>query len=211
MIVVEDRSGRQKHFNPGPERGGVQKEMTEMVEFGPISMIAIAFPDVEKLQGELAREIRRLSEAGVIRVIGLLAVMKDQTGDYAGIQVTEFSEEDRMKLGAGIGALIGYGAGGMQGAEAGARAGAEMVAQKVEQHDFGLSQEQVRGIAESVPPGTAVGFLLLEHLWAKRFKEIALNQEGILLANAFISPMALVGLGAQLAEGAQAADQLLVA
>ena len=45
-------------------KGGLHKEMTEVVEFGPISMIAIAFPDVEKLRGELAKEIRRLSEAG---------------------------------------------------------------------------------------------------------------------------------------------------
>lgn len=182
-----------------------------MVEFGPISMVAIAFPDVNKLQGELAKEIRRLSEAGIIRVIGMLAVLKDQNGQYAGIQLTELSDEDRMKLGAGIGALIGFGAGGWEGAETGARAGATAVAEKIERHDFGLSREQVKEIAEGVPPGTAVGFLLLEHLWAKRFKEIAMNQEGILLANAFISPMALVGLGAQLAEGARVAEQLQAA
>jgi uncharacterized membrane protein len=174
-------------------------------------MIAIAFPDVNKLQGELAKEIRRLSQAGIIRVIGMLAVMKDERGDYAGIQLTELSEEDRMKLGAGIGALIGYGAGGREGAEAGAMAGATAVAEKIERHDFGLSTEQVKQIADSVPPGTAVGFMLLEHLWAKRFKEIAMNQEGILLANAFISPVALVGLGAQLAEGARVAEQLQTA
>jgi uncharacterized membrane protein len=174
-------------------------------------MIAIAFPDVNKLQGELAKEIRRLSQAGIIRVIGMLAVMKDERGDYAGIQLTELSEEDRMKLGAGIGALIGYGAGGREGAEAGAMAGATAVAEKIERHDFGLSTEQVKQIADSVPPGTAVSFMLLEHLWAKRFKEIAMNQEGILLANAFISPVALVGLGAQLAEGARVAEQLQTA
>lgn len=81
---------------------------------------AIAFPDVEKLNGQRARETRRLSQAGIIRVIGLLAVMKDQKGDYDGIQVTKISDGDRMKLGAGIAALIGYGAGGIQGAEAGA-------------------------------------------------------------------------------------------
>lgn len=182
-----------------------------MVEFGPISMTVIAFPDIELLKGELAKELRRLSQEGIIRVIGMLAVIRDQNGQYAGIQVTELSDEDRMKLGAGIGALIGYGAAGLEGAEAGARAGAEMVAQKVEQQDFGLSREQVRQIAESVPAGMAVGFLLLEHLWAKRFKEIAMNQQGVLLTNAFISPMALVGLGAQLTEGARVAEQLQAA
>jgi uncharacterized membrane protein len=183
----------------------------ELVEFGPISFIAIAFPDIGKLKGELGREIRRLSQEGIIRVIGLLAVAKDQNGEYAGIQVTELPDEDRMKLGAGVGALIGYGAGGMPGAEAGAQAGAEMVAQKVADKEFGMSREQVRSIAEAVPPGMAVGFLLVEHLWAKRFKEIALNQDGILLANGFISPQALVGLGAQLAEGARVAEQLQTA
>lgn len=86
-----------------------------MVVFGPISMIAIAFPDVETLKGELAGEIRRLSQDGIIRVIGMLAVVKDRKGDYAGVQATELSDEDRIKLGAGIGALIGYGAGGMPG------------------------------------------------------------------------------------------------
>jgi uncharacterized membrane protein len=144
-------------------------------------------------------------------VIGLLAVMKDRKGDCAGNQTTELPEEDRTKLAAGIGALIGYGAGGMAGTEAGARAGAEMVARKVEQHDFGLSREQVKQIAESVPPGMAVGFLLLEHLRARRFREIAMNQEGILLANAFISPMALVGPGTRLVEGAPVAEQRQVA
>jgi hypothetical protein len=42
--------------------------------------------------------------------------------------------------------------------------------------------------------------LLVEHLWAKRFKEIASKQNGIVLAQGFIEPAALVALGAELAE-----------
>ncbi|MDD1757815.1 MAG: hypothetical protein LUQ22_03680 [Methanotrichaceae archaeon] len=58
------------------------------------------------------------------------------------MQLTEFSDEDRMKLGVGIGALIGPGAAGMKGAKPGAEAGALGVAKK----DFGLSSEQIMDI-----------------------------------------------------------------
>ena len=123
------------------------------VQFGPISLLAVEFPDISKLQGELLQEIGNLSQAGIIRVIGLLAVAKDEKGEFVGLQATGLSEEDRMKLGAGIGALIGYGAAGEAGVQAGWEAGANAVAEKVAKHDFGLSKEQVRDIAMGHHPG----------------------------------------------------------
>ena len=181
------------------------------VLFGPISLLAMEFPDISKLQGELMKEIGKLSQAGIIRVIGLLAVVKDEKGEFAAVQATGLSEEDRMKLGAGIGALIGLGAAGEAGVQPGWEAGAEMVAEKVAKHDFGLSKEQVRNIAMDITPGTAVGLVLLEHLWAKNFKEIGLRTGGIVLANAFISPEALVALGSALADGVEAAERAQLA
>jgi uncharacterized membrane protein len=178
------------------------------VMFGPISMMAVEFPDISKLKGELLQEIGTLSQAGIIRVVGLLTVAKDDKGQFASVQMTGLSEEDRMKLGGAIGALIGYGAAGEEGVQAGWEAGAGAVAEKVAKHDFGLSKEQVKNIAMDIPPNTAVSLLLIEHLWAKKFKEIGMATGGQVLANAFISPDALVNLGAALAEGAEAAEQL---
>ncbi len=175
-----------------------------MVEFGPIQMIALGFPDVNKLKGEVLKEIFRLSEAKIIRVIGLLAIVKDAKGNIAAAQITELSDEDRMKLGAGIGALIGLGAAGKEGAMAGAKAGAERAASK----EFGLSQEKIMEIAKDIPKGTAAGFLLVEHLWAKKLKELVRKQDGVVLAQGFIQPEALVALGAELAEGAKAAEKV---
>ena len=54
-----------------------------MVEFGPIQLIAIGFPEVENLKGELLKEIFRLSEKKIIRVVGLLAIVKDEKGKIA--------------------------------------------------------------------------------------------------------------------------------
>jgi len=175
-----------------------------MVEFGPIQMIAIGFPDVKYLKGELLREILSLSEKKIIRVVGLLAIAKDEKGTTASVQLTELSDDDRIKLGAGIGALIGYGAAGEEGARTGANAGAEYMYYK----EFGLSKEQIADIAENIPNETAAGFLLIEHLWAKKFKEIALKQHGVLLANGFITLDSLVAMGAHLTEGARAGEKL---
>ena len=172
------------------------------VEFGPIQSIAIGFPEQENLQGEILREIFSLSDNRIIRVVGFLAIAKDEKGKFASVQLTELSDDDRIKLGAGIGALIGYGAAGEEGARAGANAGAEAMYYK----EFGLDREQIKEIAKNIPNETAAGFLLIEHLWAKKFKEIALKQHGVLLANGFITLDSLVAMGAHLAEGAKAGE-----
>ncbi len=179
-----------------------------MVEYGPIQLIVLAFPSLDKLKGELINEIFSLSEEGLIRVIGLQAVLKDRNGKVTAAGVTELPEEERIKLGAAIGALIGRGAADTEGALVGAQAGAEAVAQRAAQREFGLSQTQIKEIADDMPNDTAAGFLLIEHLWAKRFKEIARAQDGVVLANGFISPEALVTIGALLAEGAEAAQKI---
>jgi hypothetical protein len=60
-----------------------------MVEFGPISIIALGFPDVNQLKGELLKEISSLSKPGVIRVIGLTAIVKDASGNIQAAKITE--------------------------------------------------------------------------------------------------------------------------
>jgi uncharacterized membrane protein len=158
------------------------------------------------LKGDMLREIFRLSEAGIIRVVGLSAIVKDEQGNIESAQITELSDEERTKLGAAVGALIGYGAAGTEGAEAGAKAGAEIIAQK----EFGLSRESIMEIAQNMPNGTAAALLLVEHLWAKKLEEKARNQDGVVLANGIISPSALVALGEELAEAAETAEDVKV-
>ena len=67
----------------------------------------------------------------------------------------------------------------------------------------------IKDISKDMPCGTAAGLLLIEHLWAKKFKETAMKKHGVLLVNTFISPEALVSLGTELAEGARNAGKAL--
>ncbi len=90
-----------------------------MAEFGPIQIIALGFPDVDKMNGGVLKEILRLNEAKIMRIVGLLAIAKDEKGNIASAQITGLSDKDRIKLGAGIGALIGLGAAGKEGAKVG--------------------------------------------------------------------------------------------
>ncbi len=175
-----------------------------MVEFGPIQMIAMGFPNQENLHGELISELFRLSDYKIIRMVGFLAIAKNQQGKIASLQLTQLSDNDRIKLAAGIGALIGFGAAGEEGAKVGANAAAEAAYYK----EFGLDKKQINNIAQNIPNGTAAGFVLIEHLWAKRFKEIALSKHAVLLANGFITMDALVAMGAHLAEGVKAAEKV---
>jgi uncharacterized membrane protein len=175
-----------------------------MVEFGPIQMIAMGFPNQENLHGELISELFRLSDYKIIRMVGFLAIAKNMQGKMASLQLTQLSDDDRIKLAAGIGALIGFGAAGEEGAKVGANAGAEAAYYK----EFGLDKKQINNIAAQIPNGTAAGFVLIEHLWAKRFKEIALSKHAVLLANGFITMDSLVAMGAHLAEGAKAAEKV---
>ena len=97
-----------------------------MVEFGPIQMIAMGFPELKTLDGELLKEIFKLSEHKIIRIVGLLAIVKDDKGKMASVQLTQLSDDDRIKLAAGIGALVGFGAAGEEGAKALSNAAAEV-------------------------------------------------------------------------------------
>jgi uncharacterized membrane protein len=175
-----------------------------MVEFGPIQLIAMGFPDLKQLDGELLKEIFKLSEHKIIRIVGLLAIVKDDKGEIASVQLTQLSDDDRIKLAAGVGALIGLGAAGVEGAKALSNAAAEAAYYK----EFGLSQKQIKDIAKNIPKGTYAGILLIEHLWAKKFKEIALKKNAVLLANGFITMDSLVLMGARIAEGAKAAEKV---
>jgi uncharacterized membrane protein len=152
----------------------------------------------------MLKEIFKLSDAKIIRVIGITAVIKDKRGNITTAKISDLSEEERIKLGAAVGALIGLGAAGKKGAEAGAVIGAVEAAEG----ELGLDSEDLMEIAQDIPKGTAAGILLIEHLWAKKLKEIAMDEDGVVIAQGFISPAALVELGAELAAGAKMAQKI---
>src|SRR4051794_39619016 len=124
--------------------------MSEKHVTGPIQVFVIGFDKFEAT-GKIVAELRRVRKRGVVRVIDILFVQKDRHGDITNsMHMTDLSEEERVRLGAIAGGLIGLRAGGLEGGIEGAELGALAVAER----DAGLSADRLRELGESIPPGS---------------------------------------------------------
>ena len=158
--------------------------------FGPIQILALGFPSTDRLEGRVAEELIRLSDAGIIRIVDALAVIaEDDEVDI--LRVSDLDDEQREELGAEIGALIGLGAAGLEGFVAGAEAGAEIV----EEGGLGLVEDIAEDLIDNLPDGSAGVLLIIEHAWAVPFRDAVVDAGGILLANEWIGAQELVSLG----------------
>ena len=162
------------------------------MEVGPLQLIVLGFTDPQ-LDGSVLGSLADASDAGHIKIVDLLGVYKDENGDILSAEATDLSLDEAMVYGAWVGALIGFGAEGEVGAEMGALAGALTAA---DEYEYGLGPDEIASVAEAIPPGGAALLLVIEHTWAIPFRNAARSSGGIMLAQDFLSPEALVTLGA---------------
>ncbi len=162
---------------------------------GPLQLLVIGFAD-PKLDGSLLGSLRDASDAGFIRIVDMLGVYKDVDGNVLAAEVSDLTEDEVMEYGAWVGALIGLGAGGAEGAEMGALLGAMSAA---DEYEYGIDAEGIRSIADDIPAGGAAMLVVLEHRWAIPFRDAARASGGILLAQDFLNPEALIEFGAEIA------------
>lgn len=167
---------------------------------GPMQMILIGFERVDLFRGEILEELERLGDKGLIRVIDLQFVMKDESGRIQAMEGSPLSEQELIEFGAVIGGLMGMGEGGTKGAIEGAAAGALAVAEK----EYGLTWSDVQEIGADLEPGTAAALLLFEHTWATRFSEAIQDAGGRMLSQGFLTQEALLMVGAELEAVAEA-------
>jgi len=165
------------------------------MEIGPLQLLVVAFGDPQ-LDGSILGALADASDAGTIKVVDLLGVYKDAEGDLLVAEASDLTEDEAMTYGAWVGALIGLGAGGSEGARAGAVAGAMHV---MEEYEYGLSLADLEGIADQIPAGGAALMLVIEHTWAIPLRDALRASGGIMLAQDFLSPEALIAVGAELA------------
>jgi uncharacterized membrane protein len=159
--------------------------------YGPIQIIAVGFPETDKFEGRIADEISRLSDAGIIRIVDLLAVIVED--DEVGIlRATDLSDAQREQFGAQMGALIGLGAAGIEGFIAGAEAGAEIA----DTGGIGIVEAVGADFIQNLPDDSAAMLLIIEHAWAVPLREAVVDAGGILMANQWIGAADLVALGA---------------
>lgn len=162
---------------------------------GPIQFIAIGL-DNDKQRGQIARELRAVTEKGDIRILDLLAIRKEDDGTIVWLGESDLTEDQRVTYGAVLGGLMGFGIAGDEGVEPGAVIGAENFATQ----NFGLTQEDIQEIADDLPSGKTILLALYEHRWAVDLKQAIASAGGEVLAQAMVRPESVVMYGALMAE-----------
>ena len=163
---------------------------------GPVQLLVVGFEGGE-LNDEILAELDRLRESDVVRLIDLIAVRKDADGKLEKLQRTDLSPGEAEAFGAIVGALVGIGGAGEEWAEPGAT---EEAAAPDDGHVF---DEEVWYVEDAIPNGTTAAVALLEHRWAIPLREGIRDAGGFHLADAWIHPADLVGIGILEAEEAE--------
>ncbi len=157
--------------------------------FGPVQMLVLEF-DRTRFEGEIMPELRRLGDAGIVRLIDLLIVQKRVGGEIEVIQSSDLTPDEAVEFGAIVGGLIGLGAQGEVGLEAGAALGAAALE---DGHVF--DEEEASYLADAIPEGSTAAIALIEHKWAIPLRDKIAAAGGVPLADEWIHPTDLVALG----------------
>ena len=151
----------------------------EIDELGPVDWLVVEFPG-SQFKGEIAPALSDLVDRGIIRVLDLLILRKDEDGSIEAFELSDLEEAE-------IGGLRSY------------EAELAML----------LSAEDVESLAAAVEPGSTAAALIWENTWAAPFASAVRRAGGQLVANGRIPVQAiLAAIEADLdAEIEEAADE----
>jgi uncharacterized membrane protein len=139
----------------------------------------------------IVHELDELRDNKMIRIVDALAVDKADDGEITILTETDLTRGEAMAYETIIGWLMG-----IDGDEQLAKDTALSAAMVVDcEFDYGINQEIVKEIIDDIPSGAAAAFLLIEHLWVVPLKDAVREARGVVIAQDFINPNGLVGIG----------------
>jgi hypothetical protein len=122
-----------------------------MEEIGPVDYAIIAFPG-NRFQGEIAPAISELVDDGVIRVIDIAFVGKDEEGSAVAMELTELDPDVQAgleKAGVEIGGLF--------------------------------NEDDLMDVAEGLEPNSSAALLVWENVWARKVAQAMRDAGGELV------------------------------
>jgi uncharacterized membrane protein len=121
-------------------------------DLGPVEILVVSFPG-NQFNGEVAPALAELVETGMIRVIDLVFVTKDEAGDVVGIELSDLDEAVGGAFAPHVGVPNGM-----------------------------LADEDIEDLGASLEPNSSGAILLFEHVWATKFRDAVLGSGGELVA-----------------------------
>ena len=160
---------------------------------GPLQVIAVSFSPASDFQARVLTEVDRLQGRGVLRLLDVIFVAKNEDGTIEPVVVG--GDDD---LGALLSSILPLGGGGL--VEPTGDAGTS-----------GSAMADAWALAESLVPGTALALLLVEHGWAQALFDVVSESGGALLGEGFLTAEAGMVVGAEVAALEEAAQVIAVA
>jgi DNA-binding NarL/FixJ family response regulator len=139
----------------------------------PLQLVALTFRLNADAESRLLAEVDRIEGRGVLRVLDMIFVAKGQDGTVEGLAVGD--DEDFGSL---LASIPPFGAA---------------------TEPVGSGVAAVQALANSVEPGNAVAFLLVEHLWAGPLVDAVSAAGGALISDDFLTGDIGLAVGAEVA------------
>ena len=132
-------------------------------ELGPVDYLVVEFPaDKANFSGEMAAELSALVKRGLVRVLDLLILKKNDDGSVEGFESHDFGDDELGEL----------------------RALEDELA-------LLLAEEDVESIGAAMEPGSVAAVLVYENVWAAPFGAAVRRSGGELVASGRIPIQAL--------------------
>jgi Family of unknown function (DUF6325) len=122
-------------------------------ELGPVDIVVIGYPADAPMTGEAAPLLLDLVDRGIIRVLDVLFVEKNEDGTFSGFEARDLDSDS-------VGDLVAF-----EGASSGL-----------------LSEEDAATTADAIEPGSAAVMILYENRWAAPFVAAVRRNGGVPLA-----------------------------
>jgi len=121
--------------------------VSDTVEMGPIDYVVVEFPG-SRMTGEGFPMLVDLVDRGVIRILDLMFVRKEEDGSVVGLEIADLTGDGALDLAVFEGASSGL-----------------------------LGQDDIEEAGAVLEPGNSAGILVYENLWAAPFAA-ALRRSG---------------------------------
>jgi len=142
---------------------------------GPLEYLVVGF-EKYRFTGQILAELRTAQEKGIIRVVDLCVIAKDEQGNVRARELSELSGEEATELSPLAGNVMGL-----------------------------LANEDIQQLAADIPNDSAAGLLLFEHTWAIGLKEAIKNAGAVAVTGGFVSPEAVAEVEEELEAAKQSA------
>ncbi|CCJ35626.1 hypothetical protein BN140_0703 [Methanoculleus bourgensis MS2] len=122
------------------------------MSLGPVEYMVIEFPG-NQFKGEIIPALREVVDKGVIRIIDLVFVRKDEQGNVSVMELSDLQKD-----------------------------AASAFAPLARDTTTLLAEDDIRKVSDIIEKNSSAALFLFEHLWAKKFRDAVLNAHGEVIA-----------------------------